>query len=254
MIGTILKAVDDLGIGNDTIVIYTTDNGPHQNSWPDAGTTPFRSEKNTNWEGAFRVPCLIRWPGRIQPGSISNEIVSGARLDADPDGGRRRSGRQGQAAQGPSGRRQDLQGPSRRLQPASLPHGPAGARRAQGVHLLQRRWRSCRPALRELEGRVRGAAGAGHHCESGPSRSPNCASRKSSICARIPTSARTSRRTPTTTGFMSDGAGPFIAAPADRGASSSPPSRNFRRASGRRASASIRSSRRCRGECGKARG
>lgn len=77
VIGTILKAVDDLGIGNDTIVIYTTDNGPHQNSWPDAGTTPFRSEKNTNWEGAFRVPCMIRWPGRIQPGSISNEIVSG---------------------------------------------------------------------------------------------------------------------------------------------------------------------------------
>jgi arylsulfatase A-like enzyme len=77
VIGTILKAVDDLGIGNDTIVLYTTDNGPHQNSWPDAGTTPFRSEKNTNWEGAFRVPCLVRWPGRIQPGSISNEIFSG---------------------------------------------------------------------------------------------------------------------------------------------------------------------------------
>jgi arylsulfatase len=77
IIGQVLKAVDDLGIANDTIVIYTTDNGPHQNSWPDAGTTPFRSEKNTNWEGAFRVPCLIRWPGRIQPGSISNEMVSG---------------------------------------------------------------------------------------------------------------------------------------------------------------------------------
>jgi arylsulfatase A-like enzyme len=76
-IGQILKTVDDLGITNDTIVIYTTDNGPHQNSWPDAGTTPFRSEKNTNWEGAFRVPCLIRWPGRIQPGSVSNQIISG---------------------------------------------------------------------------------------------------------------------------------------------------------------------------------
>jgi arylsulfatase A-like enzyme len=76
-IGTILKAVDDLGIANDTIVLYTTDNGPHQNSWPDAGTTPFRSEKNTNWEGAFRVPCLIRWPGRVQAGSVSNELVSG---------------------------------------------------------------------------------------------------------------------------------------------------------------------------------
>lgn len=75
-IGAILKALDDLGIAGNTIVLYTTDNGPHQNSWPDAGTTPFRSEKNTNWEGAFRVPCLIRWPGHIQPGSVSTEIVS----------------------------------------------------------------------------------------------------------------------------------------------------------------------------------
>jgi len=76
MIGTILKKLDDLGIANDTIVIYTTDNGPHQNSWPDAATTPFRSEKDTNWEGAFRVPAMIRWPGRIKPGQVSNEIVS----------------------------------------------------------------------------------------------------------------------------------------------------------------------------------
>jgi arylsulfatase len=75
-VGKLLKTVDDLGITDDTIVLYTTDNGPHQNSWPDAGTTPFRSEKNTNWEGAFRVPCLIRWPGHIKPGSVSNEIVS----------------------------------------------------------------------------------------------------------------------------------------------------------------------------------
>jgi arylsulfatase A-like enzyme len=76
-VGQILRAVDDLGIGNDTILLYTTDNGPHQNSWPDAGTTPFRSEKATNWEGAFRVPCLIRWPGKVQPGSISNAMFSG---------------------------------------------------------------------------------------------------------------------------------------------------------------------------------
>ncbi len=76
-VGQILKALDDMGIANDTIVIYTTDNGPHANSWPDAAITPFRSEKNTNWEGAFRVPAMIRWPGRIRPGSVSNEIVSG---------------------------------------------------------------------------------------------------------------------------------------------------------------------------------
>ena len=76
-VGTLLKTLDDLGIANDTIVLYTTDNGPHGNSWPDAATTPFRSEKDTNWEGAFRVPCMIRWPGHINPGSVSNEIVSG---------------------------------------------------------------------------------------------------------------------------------------------------------------------------------
>ncbi|HEY3274458.1 MAG TPA: sulfatase-like hydrolase/transferase, partial [Methanocella sp.] len=58
------------------IVMYSTDNGPHRNSWPDAGTTPFRSEKNTCWEGAFRVPLLLRWPGVIKPGSVSNEIIS----------------------------------------------------------------------------------------------------------------------------------------------------------------------------------
>ncbi|WP_290754052.1 arylsulfatase [Amaricoccus sp.] len=77
VVGEILKAVDDMGIADDTIVIYTTDNGPHQNSWPDAGTTPFRSEKNTNWEGAYRVPALIRWPGHIEAGTELNGIVSG---------------------------------------------------------------------------------------------------------------------------------------------------------------------------------
>jgi arylsulfatase len=69
--------VDDLGITNNTIVLYTTDNGPHMNSWPDGGMTPFRNEKNSNWEGAFRVPVAIRWPGHIQAGQVSNEIVSG---------------------------------------------------------------------------------------------------------------------------------------------------------------------------------
>jgi arylsulfatase A-like enzyme len=76
-VGKLVKALDDLGIANNTILIYTTDNGPHMNSWPDGAMTPFRSEKNTNWEGAFRVPCMIRWPGRIQPKQVSNEVVSG---------------------------------------------------------------------------------------------------------------------------------------------------------------------------------
>jgi len=81
-VGALLDLVDALGVAEDTLVLYTTDNGPQANSWPDAATTPFRSEKNTNWEGAFRVPAMIRWPGKIKPGSVSNEIVS--LLDALP--------------------------------------------------------------------------------------------------------------------------------------------------------------------------
>lgn len=76
-VGKLLKKLDDLGIAKDTIVIYTTDNGPNQFSWPDAASTPFRSEKDTNWEGAFRVPAMIRWPGHIEPGTVKNDIVSG---------------------------------------------------------------------------------------------------------------------------------------------------------------------------------
>ncbi|KAA0968910.1 arylsulfatase [Aureimonas fodinaquatilis] len=76
-VGQLLKTLDDLNIADNTIVIYTTDNGPNQWSWPDAATTPFRSEKDTNWEGAFRVPAMIRWPGHIEADQISNEMISG---------------------------------------------------------------------------------------------------------------------------------------------------------------------------------
>src|SRR5262245_47292540 len=75
-VGRVLDTLDKLGIAEDTIIMYSTDNGVHMNSWPDAGMTPFRSEKNTNWEGAFRVPAVVRWPGRIPAGVVSNEIVS----------------------------------------------------------------------------------------------------------------------------------------------------------------------------------
>lgn len=75
-IGDILKALDDLGIADNTIVVYSTDNGPHMNTWPDGAMTPFRSEKNTNWEGAFRVPCIVRWPGTIKPGQVTTELMS----------------------------------------------------------------------------------------------------------------------------------------------------------------------------------
>ena len=81
-VGTVLNKIDSLGIADNTIVMYSTDNGPHENSWPDAGTSPFRGEKNTNWEGAYRVPAMVRWPGHIKPNTVSNDIVS--HLDWSP--------------------------------------------------------------------------------------------------------------------------------------------------------------------------
>jgi arylsulfatase len=75
-VGELLAQLDALGVADDTIVFYSTDNGPHRNSWPDGGTTPFRSEKNTNWEGAFRVPGMVRWPGKIKAGTVSNQMIS----------------------------------------------------------------------------------------------------------------------------------------------------------------------------------
>src|SRR5258708_3092927 len=75
LVGDLLGLLDELGIADDTFVMYSTDNGPHMNSWPDAAMTPFRNEKNSNWEGAYRVPCMVRWPGKIEPGSVSNQIV-----------------------------------------------------------------------------------------------------------------------------------------------------------------------------------
>jgi len=74
-IGQFLDLLDELGIADNTIVHYSTDNGPHMNSWPDAAMTPFRGEKNTNWEGGWRVPSMVRWPGKIAAGSVSNEIM-----------------------------------------------------------------------------------------------------------------------------------------------------------------------------------
>jgi arylsulfatase len=76
LVGDLLGLVDELGIAEDTIVLYSTDNGPHMNTWPDAGMTPFRNEKNSNWEGAYRVPAMVRWPGRIPAGTVLNGLVS----------------------------------------------------------------------------------------------------------------------------------------------------------------------------------
>ena len=75
-VGSILDLIDQLGIAENTIVVYGTDNGPHRNTWPDAGTSSFRNEKNTGWEGGFRVPFMVRWPGKIPAGKVSNDIMS----------------------------------------------------------------------------------------------------------------------------------------------------------------------------------
>lgn len=76
MVGQILDKLKELGLEENTIVMYSTDNGAEKMSWPDGGTSPFRGEKNTNWEGGYRVPCAIRWPGVIKPGTISNDIFA----------------------------------------------------------------------------------------------------------------------------------------------------------------------------------
>jgi arylsulfatase len=75
-VGQLLELLDEMGIADNTIVLYSTDNGPHYNTWPDAGTTPFRSEKNSNWEGAYRVPAFVRWPGQFPAGEVRNGIIS----------------------------------------------------------------------------------------------------------------------------------------------------------------------------------
>ncbi len=91
-VGQLLDKLDELGIADDTVVFYSTDNGPHYNTWPDAAATPFRGEKNTNWEGGWRVPAMVRWPGKIPAASVSNGIMhhmdwlpTVAAIAGDPD-------------------------------------------------------------------------------------------------------------------------------------------------------------------------
>ena len=122
LIGKLLKTVDRIsGLAGDTIVVYTTDNGPMVCLYPDAGTTPFRGEKNTNWEGGWRVPAMIRWPGVVKPGTKFTDIVAGEDWMPTSACRRRCAGHQGKAPHRPQSRGQDLQSSSRRLQSARLP-------------------------------------------------------------------------------------------------------------------------------------
>ena len=161
-VGTVLAKLKELGIEDNTIVMYSTDNGPHMNSWPDAAMTPFRNEKNSNWEGAYRVPAMVRWPGKIKPGSVSNEIIS--HLDWMPTL---------LAAAGVPDVKEKLLTGYRAGNMTYKVHldgynllpyltGAGQEESAKGILLFLRRWRSDGLALRQLEARLRRAEGAGN--------------------------------------------------------------------------------------------
>ena len=201
-VGNVLKALDDAGIADNTFVMYSTDNGPHMNSWPDGAMTPFRNEKNTNWEGAYRVPCVVRWPGKIKPGTVSNEMVAHhdwlptfLAMAGDPEVTDKLL--KGYTI-GDMTYKVHLDGYN--LVPYLT--GEAREEPAGLVHLLQRRPAGRGTALRQLEDRVRGTAGSPARCTSGPSRSPPFACQRSLISARTPSSAPTSLRSPTTIGLI----------------------------------------------------
>ncbi len=120
-VGQLLKHVQDMGEADNTIVIFTTDNGAEVFTWPDGGMTPFRATKGTIYEGGFRVPCIIRWPGKVKPRSVENGILLRPRLVADTRRRRRQARYQGRAFAGCRAGGPDLQEPSRRLQSVGRP-------------------------------------------------------------------------------------------------------------------------------------
>ena len=187
-----LDLLDELGIADDTFVMYSTDNGPHRNSWPDGGMTPFRSEKNTNWEGAFRIPMVVRWPGKIKAGrsrTRSSSTTTGSRRfspwPAIPTSSR--SSRSGYQAIGRT-YKNHIDGYN------LLPYltGKAKESPRKVFMYISDDGDILGSALRQLEGRVHGAALPRHACRCGPSRSRGCGCRSSSTCGPIRTSSRTS--------------------------------------------------------------
>ena len=140
-IGQMLDKLDELGIADNTIVMYSTDNGPENDTWPDGANTPFRGQKDTNWEGAWRVPAFLRWPGKIKAGSVLNGIVSHHDMlptllaaAGDPDVTQK-------LLNGYKVGSHDLQGPYRWAQHGSLPDRRGKRESEKGLHLHQRRRR-----------------------------------------------------------------------------------------------------------------
>ncbi len=168
-VGQVLAKLKELGLDQNTIVMYSTDNGAEVMSWPDGGTTMFRGEKNTNWEGGYRVPAIIRWPGVIKPGTIINDI--GAHEDMLPTL---------LAAAGDKSAVEDLKkgrgvgGSNYKVHLDGYDLGPGVPRRGgvatQVVHLLDRRRQRRRPALRQLEDGLHGTAWARLRCLAGAVR------------------------------------------------------------------------------------
>ena len=145
IVGAVMKKLKDAGLDDNTIVAFSTDNGTENFTWPDGGQTPFAGGKGTVLEGGFRVPAMIRWPGKVPAGKVENGIISG--LDWFPtfvaaagDPEHRRRAQEGQAA-----RRHDLQGPPRRLQPDGPAHRQGAVEAARDL-LLRRDRRSARSA------------------------------------------------------------------------------------------------------------
>ena len=171
VVGALLDKLDELGIAENTIVIYSTDNGPHMNSWPDAGMTPFRSEKNTNWEGAFRIPEVVRWPGKIAAGTVSNEIVQHhdwlptfLAAAGEPDIVEKlKAGHQ----IGDTTFKVHIDG----YNLAALPDRRGRHESQAGPRLLLGRRRRAGTEVRQLEGRPSWSSGSRGRCGSGPSRS-----------------------------------------------------------------------------------
>ena len=153
-VGELLKKLDDLKIADNTIVIYTTDNGAEVMSWPDGGSTPFRGEKTLTGKVAIVCPAMVRWPGLVKPGSEINEI-SRPRIGLALPRRSWRTGLAGQAQAGCNVRRQDFQGLPRWLRPARTAE-ERQRRRAQGVLLLDGRRRPGGAALQQVEACLHG--------------------------------------------------------------------------------------------------
>ena len=183
IVGAVMKKLDDMGVAEDTIVVFTTDNGAENFTWPDGGQTPFAGGKGTVMEGGFRVPCILRWPGKVPAGKVENGIISG--LDWFPTFVAAAGNPHivEELKQGKNARRDDVQGAPRRLRPDGLHHGQRPIEAARDL-LLRRRPRSAPyvSTTTSTGSSISRTAGS-----AAPSRSTG---RSSATCASIPSSGR----------------------------------------------------------------